>query len=210
MVKVKLSSRGSFGASSDFGLIAFERGLSFDPLLNLPFIPSSSIKGAVRNGYFYLCRDKRGLSEGEAEAACRLLFGDDKCAGLVGFTDAYPVEAGEKGFVLYPDVMTPHYREGVKTEFDVEPTPIVYLTVAPGTVFQFYVFWKERDKRRVNMGKGPNRDISPHPRPLIDELGLLDLAILYALGLGIGSKTSVGYSTFEVICYKPLGEVHEV
>ena len=106
--------------------------------------------------------------------------------------------------------MTPHYREGVKTEFDVKPTPITYLTVAPGTVFQFYVFWKNRGKRKVNLGKGIRKDISPTPRPIMSELGLLDLAILYALGLGVGGKTSVGYSTFKVTCYKPLGEEHGV
>lgn len=203
LVRAELTSRGSFGISSEFGLVAFEQGLSFDPYLNIPFIPGSSIKGAVRNAYLDLCHSKRKLSSEDAENACKLIFGGENTAGLVGFTDAYPIEAGENGFILYPDVITPHYKD-VKTELDVNPNPIVHLTIAPGTVFQFFVYWRRRGNRELRVGGGVNAEISLDPKPTLAELGLLDLSVLYALKLGLGAKTLVGYSTFKVVEYRPF------
>jgi len=205
VVKARLSSRGLFGGSETFGQTVFEVGLSFDPLLNLPFIPGSSLKGAVRSAYQELFLKKRVKDEKLCESECRRIFGESgKSVGLVGFTDAYPVEPGEKGLILYPDVMTPHYRENVKTELDVQPNPLVYLTVAPGTVFQFYVFWKSRGERRVKLGSGFEADLSPSPKPDLQTLALLDLALLYSLKTGVGAKTCLGYSSLEVVEYREV------
>jgi len=205
IVKARLSSRGLFGVGETFGQTVFEVGLSFDPLLNLPFIPGSSLKGAVRSAYQELFLKKRVKDEKLCEAECKRIFGESgKSVGLVGFTDAYPIEPGEKGLILYPDVMTLHYRENVKTELDVQPNPLVYLTVAPGTIFRFYVFWKNRGERRVKVGSGFKADLSPSPKPTPETLALLDLAILYSLKTGVGAKTSLGYSSLEVLEY---GEV---
>lgn len=204
LVKVRLSSRGLFGASETFGKALFEVGLSFNPLLNLPFLPSSSLKGAVRSAYQELHVKKYGNRD-LCEEECKRIFGEPgESIGLVGFTDAYPIETGEGGFLLYPDVMTPHYREGVETELDVKPTPLVYLTVAPGTVFQFYVFWKSRGERRVKVGLGYEADFSSLPTPSFEGLALLDMAILYAMKVGVGAKSSLGYSSFEVLEYRKV------
>ena len=200
VVKAKLKSRGLFGASSSFGVIPFEVGLIFDSLLNVPFIPGSSIKGAVRTAYYDLSKDK-GLNEEECRQICERIFGGEKSGiSLVGFTDAYPVEAGEKGYILYPDVMTPHYKD-VKSELDLKLTPIIYLTVAPYTVFQFYVFYKKKQgNRRLKID--PDTDFFNISNICAETPGFLDLAVLYALGTGIGAKTRIGYSSFDIVKYE--------
>lgn len=195
-VEVKLKSRGLFGTGSNFGKLIFEVGLSFDPILNVPYIPSSSLKGAVRASYFIILR-QRGYSEKDAESECDLLFGSCSVgASLVGFTDAYPIQAGENEYILYPDIMTPHYKD-VDTELDVNPTVISFLTIAPGTHFRFFVFLRKFDGCKVD-----NRSILRTPEPKEKDLGLLDLSLLLALKMGIGAKTMLGYSTFDIVKYK--------
>ncbi len=199
-VEVRLVSRGLVGASSGLGEIPFEVGLCFDPILNLPYIPGSSIKGAVRAAYERLKDDKEG---GRGEDAKRLFgdTGEGAHAGLVGFTDAYPVRvdrvaANEPGYLLYPDVINPHYKDA-ENELDVRPVPVIHLTLAPGTVFRFYMFYTPE-------GRGPYRlrgDLAESPEQRLEALGSLDKAVLYALALGVGARTSVGYSRFEVVEY---------
>jgi len=194
-VRAKLVSRGLFGVSTSFGRVAFDIGLSFDPILNAPFIPASTIKGAVRSAY---------ISLGGREEDAKRLFGSPEVgAGLVGFTDAYPVEAGEKGYILYPDVLTPHYR-GARTELEAQPVPVTYLCVAPGTSFQFYVYFvPERGERKLKLEAGS--DAAAEPKPEKSALGLVDLAVLYALYFGVGAKTSAGYSALRAESYERVG-----
>ncbi|WP_338602921.1 type III-B CRISPR module RAMP protein Cmr6 [Sulfolobus tengchongensis] len=89
----------------------------------------------------------------------------------VGFTDAMPI--AYTNHLLYPDVMTPHYTK-VKNEADVVPTPIVHLVVSSGVTFEFIFYTNAKNT---------------------DDLVS---AIKDAINLGIGAKTSVGYSTFEL------------
>jgi CRISPR-associated protein Cmr6 len=202
-VEMRLSNRGVFGVGSMFGQIPFEVGLYMHPYFNVPYIPASSIKGAIRSAYNNLKvanAEKKWKESKEDED--KEIFGDENFAGLIGFTDALPIELGENGYVLYPDIINPHYKEA-KDEMSVSPNPIIYLTVAPGTVFKFFVYIiKEREnrgkKREIKLGK----DIAEKPKPEIESLGYIDLAILYGLTLGIGAKTSLGYSSFEVIKYE--------
>ncbi|MEM2549614.1 MAG: type III-B CRISPR module RAMP protein Cmr6 [Nitrososphaerota archaeon] len=166
-VDAELIGRGLFSASSSFGHVAFEVGLSFDWLLNLPFVAGSSFKGAVRSAWRALNYD------GESEA-----FGGEQVGSIV-FMDAYPVQAGLEGYILYPDVLTPHYsREGrdVFDETEACPVPVVYLTVAPGVVFRFQV--AVRKEKTVDLGK-------------------LLKSVLYAFKMGLGAKTSAGYGVFQ-------------
>jgi len=199
-VEMRLSNRGVFGVGSMFGQIPFEVGLYMHPYFNVPYIPASSIKGAIRSAYNNL---KAANAEKWKESKeDKEIFGDEYSAGLIGFTDALPIELGENGYVLYPDIINPHYKEA-KNEMDVSPNPVIYLTVAPGTVFKFFIYIiKEREnkgkKREVRFGK----DIAEKPKPEIESLGYIDLAILYGLTLGVGAKTSLGYSSFEVIKYE--------
>ncbi len=204
-IKMKLTYRGAFGVSSTFGQIPFEVGLYIHPYFNVPYIPASSIKGAIRNGYYYYLINYENKSEEEAENECNKIFGDNNFAGLVGFTDAFPVQEGENGYILYPDIINPHYKD-VRNEMEVKPIPIVFLTVAPGTTFKFFMYIikervkKEGEKRTIEIGEG--KELASKPVPDKDKLGILDLALLYGLSMGIGAKTALGYSQFLVIKYE--------
>ncbi|MEM3383863.1 MAG: type III-B CRISPR module RAMP protein Cmr6 [Nitrososphaerales archaeon] len=207
-VQIRVISLALIGGSQTFGEIPFEVGLYFDPILNVPYIPGSTIKGAVRAGVFDLLF-KRGASKEEAEIECKRFFGDNESAGLVGFTDAYPIDKSENGYLLYPDVMSPHYKSDTATELDVSPTPIIYLTIAPGTKFQFYLFYKKErgsgeKKRRLIIGNSQDSDLAEVPVQDLGKLGILDLGLLYSFYRGVGAKTSVGYSRFEVLSYEPV------
>ena len=169
-VKIKLVSRGIVGMGESFGLVPFEVGLSFHPLYNVPYIPSSTIKGAVRNA----CRE---LND---ENIVKEMFGTSGFAGIIGFTDAFPVEKGKKkiNYILYPDIITPHYPEA-GTELEVSPNPIVHLSIAPGTIFRFLIYAREKIDSNFEY--------------------ILIKSLLYALSKGIGARTSVGYSLFEPV-----------
>jgi len=172
--EARLEERGLFGASQPFGIIPFEVGLEFDPYLNTPIVPGSSVKGAVRSTW----RSLFGEDEKEAE---NYMFGSTKRSGACIFHDGYPIEAGRNGYLLYPDVLTPHYmKEGrdILKENEAKPSPVVYLTVAPETVFKFVIAMPKDDGRRL-------RD-------------MFRKAVLEALRLGIGGKTSIGYGRFSL------------
>ncbi len=166
-IEASLVERGLFSAGSSFGYTMFEVGLSFDWLLNLPFIASSSIKGAVKSAW-------RALHGNDGDE----VFGN-KHVGSAVFMDAYPVSTGRGGYILYPDVLTPHYsKEGsdIFDETEAFPVPVAYLTVAPQTVFRFQV-----------AVKGDRTDLSK-----------LLSSILYAFKMGLGAKTAVGYGVFDM------------
>jgi len=199
-VKIRAESNVIVGASAPFGKIPFEVGLSFDPFLNVPYIPGSTIKGAVRSGVYEILHKRQ--QRAEADQTCGRLFGDQKSTGLIGFTDAYPVAAGVKGYLLYPDVMTPHYTDDTKNELEVRPNPVAFLTIAPGTTLQFYMFyWRKRGERMLRVGMGDDADLAENPAPEISTLGAVDTGLLYAFYRGVGAKTAVGYSRFEVVEY---------
>lgn len=174
-IDAKLEERGVFGASQRFGKFLFEVGLEFDPYLNLPIIPGSSIKGAARSTYEILKSNKNTWPPPEE------IFGSGGEKAEVGkavFLDAYPIEHGKAGTILFPDVMTPHYKkmsgEDMFKEFGWEPRPITYLSVAPATTFRFIVgVMKEYEE-------------------------ILRETLFETFELGIGAKTSVGYGRFRV------------
>ncbi|MEM0083859.1 MAG: type III-B CRISPR module RAMP protein Cmr6 [Candidatus Methanomethylicia archaeon] len=207
-VKIKAISLALVGVSETFGRIPFEVGLYFDPILNVPYIPGSTIKGVIRAGVFDLL-SKHQFSEEKVKNECERLFGDNKSAGLIGFTDAYPIEKGEGGYLLYPDVMTPHYKNDTATELEVSPTPIVYLTIAPGTIFQFYLFYRrerggDEKKRQLIIRNSQYADLAETPAQDLNRLGIVDLGLLYSFYKGVGAKTSIGYSKFEILSYESM------
>ena len=172
--EARLEERGLFGMSQPFGIIPFEVGLEFDPYLNTPIVPGSSVKGAVRSAW----RSLFGQDEKEAE---NYVFGTTKRVGACIFHDGYPIEAGRNGYLLYPDVLTPHYmKEGkdILKENEAKPSPVVYLTVAPETVFKFLIAMP--------------KDVDGRLRDMFRK------AVLEALRLGIGGKTSIGYGRFSL------------
>jgi len=164
--------------------------LAWDPILNLPYIPSSSIKGVVRAYFEIFNKSIEGLG-------VRDLFGDtdhkDRTGhvGYVIFFDAYPVGCRET--LIEPDVITPHYKEieGSIDETSAKPVPIVFPTIAPHvTVYiPFAVNMKlagrSGDDRLRKLGNTAILNV------LIDEIGR-------ALEMGVGAKTSLGYGWMKV------------
>jgi CRISPR-associated protein Cmr6 len=182
--EVKLEERGLFGASQPFGAIPFEVGLEFDPYMNAPIVPGSSIKGAVRSAWLSLFKEE----ESEVKKAENYLFGGVEGAGACVFHDGYPIEAGREGCLLYPDVLTPHYAVGgedVLEEHKAKPSPVIYLAVAPETVFKFIIAIPKDVDERLR---------ETHVRAV----EMLRKAVLEALWLGVGGKTSVGYGRFSL------------
>jgi len=215
-VKIRALSRVLVGSSETFGEIPFEVGVYFDPIINSPYMPGSTIKGAVRSATFNLLyrgkfeenkrrmdiENARRAAENFAEENCRRIFGGllgkDQSAGLVGFTDAYPIRKGDHGLLFYPDVITPHYKDDVRTELEVKPIPIIYLTIAPGTEFQFFMFYK----RRRGIRELTNNDLLDLPTRW--QMGIVDRGLLYAFIRGVGAKTALGYSRFEILSYEEV------
>jgi len=189
-VVMELEGRGVVGTSSDVGRLLFEWGLAFDPYLNLPYIPASTIKGAIRRAYLRVCRK-------EFKEACEIraekLFGSTESPGKIGFTDAYPVECLGK-YLLVPDVITPHYVN-IKYEKDAMPKPAHYLSIGKGVRFKFFMFYYGGEDIDEELTKDPSSVRS------LNDLRILDKALLLSLGLGIGGKTLTGYTHFKLVSY---------
>jgi CRISPR-associated protein Cmr6 len=129
-ITAKTTSRTSPGLSSLFGKPLFDIGLSFHPILNLPYIPGSMVKGATKSAFQKLVHKKEDEDQ---------YFGN-KSSGELFFADAYPI-ASEKS-ILWPDIVNPHYFSKGKTVFredEVNPVPIPHLTIPIGTTFQFLI-----------------------------------------------------------------------
>ena len=197
--EIEATSRIIVGTNAVFGMIPFEIGLSLDPILNVPFIPGSSLKGAFRNALEDLIEReyKRKFDTNDVirktKEIVNKIFGSHEESSLVGVTDAYPVSPNSDGRLLEPDVITPHYP-GVKTEFDVEPKPILFLTVAPGVKFRFLIFFNKKiydeETKRKNIGSrriGIVRNNELGSRPMDD---VLNYAIHYGDDLGSVLKRS--------------------
>ena len=151
-----------------------ELGLAWHPFYNLPYIPATTLKGAVRSFMERSNRSICGMGPGE-------LFGVKDSMSRLVFFDAFPV--GCSGRLLEADVLTPHYPEvsGVVDEVRVRPNPIVFPVVASGVRFRFIVGVR-----------GVPRDSL---ECLLRELpGLLREAFEY----GIGAKTSIGYGAVQL------------
>lgn len=173
-LEARLTYKGLVGASSSFGQPAFKVGLSFDPLLNVPYIPGPSIKGAVKAASI--------LKKVLPDKLLGEIFGNGSI-GRLDFSDAYPVERGAKGYILIPDVLTPHYSkrgEDVLKEDQVVPTPIPFLSIAPTTKFRFLI-----------VDRAQKAD-----QPFLETLLK---AVAVAFSLGVGAKTALGYGAFELV-----------
>ena len=151
-----------------------EIGLAWHPFLNLPYIPSSSIKGLLRS---YMERNKAsvcGLSVVD-------LFGSTERMGLLTVSDAMPIGCKDK--LVEVEVMSPHYQEskGIIDEARVKPVPLLFPTLSPGVRLQLIVGLKELRGRDVQC--------------IASELEELIEAAFYD---GIGAKTSVGLGALTV------------
>ncbi len=183
-----------------------EVGMVFDHTMGIPYIPASSVKGIVRFAHMleliesdnlsdYTDSNKDGeyIIESNLKTLIPAIFGGDadeekkgkkktkKLKGKVIFLDAYPNKVSD----LHVDIMNPHYGDYYSDEKGetppadyLDPTPIKFLTVKPGTVFTF--------KALVSK----NSDFLLKPLKTAFQKALEDE--------GVGAKTAVGYGRFEI------------
>jgi CRISPR-associated protein Cmr6 len=175
--------------------------LAWDPVLNLPYIPASTVKGVVRA---YLTMNNvtvEGLGVDDLLGKARKSeheAGELAHVGYIVFFDAYPV--GCERTLVEPDVITPHYSEveGRVDETSVKPRPIVFPTIAPGTTIYFPVAVNVNLARRLKeKGKVAKLAKGNTVNEILEH-------VQRALEMGIGAKTSIGYGrvkiTGRIIC----------
>lgn len=182
----------------------YEVGITLHHIYGIPFIPATSIKGAVRSFIIQgKYEGKEWLAIGEKEfcdlfgCPAKLKYKEPKDGkkewlsfyeknkknynnidgariGKIIFLDAFPTTIPE----IKEDIMTPHYgpyyTDGQAPADYHSPTPIPFLTVE-NTYFQFIV------------AGGDNTLVNTAEKYLLNTL----------TDFGIGAKTSVGYGYFE-------------
>lgn len=179
-----------------------EVGMKFDRNLGIPFLPASSIKGAVRYAYcvnYALANESAVGADGTLEEkdipGLIALFGDTNTAdgsrGGFAFMDGYAAKVPE----LVIDIMNPHhggyYQNTTPGQGPIEtesPIPIKFLSVKKGGEYKFRGFFL-------------TKEAEAHRAKLIE-------AFRTALTLlGLGAKTAVGYGRFDSIQVEKTGEI---
>ncbi|PNV81880.1 MAG: type III-B CRISPR module RAMP protein Cmr6, partial [Fervidicoccus sp.] len=173
---LEIETKSRFIVSMKYPYMPLNLGLAIDPYMNVPFIPASSIRGALR---MQLSLNNNDIS---------LLFGksegkEGKHPGILSIFDAYPVKA--QNGLFEADVITPHYRESDYKigEHESKPNPILFLTVPSGVTFRAFSAvcdeLDEQEKQALTKFVGALKNFSEFP-------------------LGLGAKTMTGYGVVEV------------
>lgn len=169
---------------------AFENaGLCLHPLYGFAYLPGSGLKGMAR---------AFATLAGEPPEVIEEVFGPavtsdtDACAGAVVFHDAWPVQWPK----LAVDIVNCHHRhyyddttERFPPEDWEDPVPVNFLTVQPGTEFEFAVSPRQAGNTR-------------HVELCAKAVCWLQSALVH---LGAGAKTNAGYGRFRIKGVKPPG-----
>lgn len=126
VVTLQTASRLAVGLGAHH---ATETSISFHPLYGCPWIPGSSVKGAVR-AWAKAQKDEREIP----------LFGSEKRQGTVNYMDALPDP--HHPWPVETDIMNvhyPRYYSGDGLDDRQDPNPVFFLTVKRGTPFLFPV-----------------------------------------------------------------------
>jgi len=158
-------------------------GFTFDPVLGVPWMPATAIKGLARRGAVLL---------GAPQAEIQRLLGpdpepDEQSTGALVFLDAWPESWPE----LKVQVMTPHYRSYYAAQeknkrqpfWDEphgldDPVPIYFLSVAEHTSYQLCILPRAS-------ARGDDTEAA---------LNWLRAALEV---LGAGGKTALGFGAFQ-------------
>lgn len=159
-----------------------ETGFAWHATLGTPYLPGSSVKGAVRGWATSWCDTKAGQIE--------RIFGpragptSEPNVGSVVFFDAIPTRPVPLG----PDILNPHHVEWYRGDADAvpsddqSPVPVFFLSVPAGAQFLF--------------GLAPRR--AEHEDDRRDAQTAKNWLLAVLEHLGIGAKTAAGYGRFEV------------
>jgi len=172
---------------------ALEIGLCIDPVLSIPYIPGSSIKGVVRSYLSRACGDNTNCVS-KVDTLLGLTGRDAAQSSLMIFADSYPIEA-EYPVVLY-DIITPHYYVGgepVESELDAKPTPLPHVSIPEDVSFRFVIglypgAFKALKELREFIGLD---DVSELIMPLVMTLAAFRIE-------GVGARTTKGYGSMEL------------
>jgi len=178
-------SRLIVGSNNDSTALLFETGTMLHPVLGIPYIPGSSIKGVIRSYLESLSKSElKEKLDVEVKSVDDILGKRGVHASYLLVTDAYPISTNKYNRLIEPEVTTPIYKDNIE-EHKAKPVPIIYPVIAPGVKFRFYMV---ATKRAVN--------------DTLDKLtwfnSLAKLMIVITRE-GIGGKTMLGYGSMEVI-----------
>lgn len=187
-------SKEIIGASADE---AIKQGFSLDYVTGLPYLPASSVKGALRSafrgdksayvaellGEMAILPGATDTQAGKLEQAIFGEWAEDAQTPLSShrdvFFDAFPVSGGHANKLLAMDVITHHPGPLL------EPNPVKMMRVRPGVTFRFRF---RLTPSQINLD-GSNYTITPNQK--------LNLFKRILLDLGVGAKTNVGYGVLE-------------
>lgn len=162
------------------GTVLEGSGMTFHPILGLPYIPGSSLKGLLRS---YLVLDKNWQ---EDQTEYIEFFGNQDQKGGVEFLDALPVNVPK----LEVDILNCHYNEYYqhnKPPGDWQnPIPVYFLTIAKGSKFQTALISKNVESAKK---------AAQYLRKAVSILG-------------VGAKTRVGYGEMIDISETHLPSIH--
>ena len=182
-----------------------ENGFTFHPVLGMPYLPASGVKGLLR-GWVEVWMDHGAQGETGKTALIARWFGtakgggdtettatkaDVECAGSYHFFDALP----SKPVGLACDVMTPHMNKWYEKGGDYSaadqastapadwhsPVPVPFMVVEPGTSFNFMVA-----PRLTGNAQADAHTCAELPRLMAELKNALEW-------LGAGAKTATGY-----------------
>lgn len=175
--------------------------MSWDMVLDVPYIEGSAIKGVIRDYFMEVVKELTG-SDVEAKKTTDCVFGNNEMAGKVIFFNAYPVSSDE---ILTYDIITPHKPKAetddvaqetpnaylraphypkVETEYNVTPVPVKFLAIKEGVEFVTFLAF---DKEELSKSCGDNA------------LNNLLKALLLSMKMGWGRRTSRGYGELEIV-----------
>jgi len=185
--KVELVALSRIAVHTRNPYMPLEIGVAWHPYLNLPYVPSTTIKGALKS-YLETCEDSQRICGYEKKELANILFGTTDQRGHLLFTDALPVGCREKEgkddrpSLVEPDIVTPHYSEieGVIDEVQAKPKPLVFPTIARGTKLKLVVALRDVKNAQCLASELPN-------------------LISKAFELGLGAKTRLGYGVLKVL-----------
>jgi CRISPR-associated protein Cmr6 len=165
-----------------------EPGISWDPYWNLPYIPSSSLKGAIR-----------AIAE-NTKSPCVRAFGNTEESSTIVVLDSYPTYCPGGKSLLTLDIINPHYSEveGKVSEVESSPTPLTMLTVSTGVAFRVIIL-TARNRLTTRCNK-VSKDYVYVNKDCKEACTINDLRniIMQALREGIGAKTALGYGAFRI------------